>query len=60
MRSGSDRGEFVLRIRPLPNTEPIRSLRWVLKHLLRQHGFVCTDIRQVRNAATDTDVRTDD
>jgi hypothetical protein len=34
---------FVLTLRPLPGVDPIRSLRWVLKGLLRQHGMRCVD-----------------
>jgi hypothetical protein len=30
-------------VEPLPNTDTIRSLRWVLKGLLRQHGMRCVD-----------------
>ena len=26
-------------LQPLPGVDPIRSLRWVLKGLLRQHGM---------------------
>jgi hypothetical protein len=29
---------FVLTLQPLPGTDPIRALRWVLKSLLRQHA----------------------
>ena len=37
---------YVLKLRPLPGTDPIRSLRWVLKRLLRQHGFRCLSLSQ--------------
>jgi hypothetical protein len=41
---------YLLVIRPLPGVDPIRNLRWVLKGLLRQWGFQCTDIREIRDA----------
>jgi hypothetical protein len=34
-----DRPVFVLRLQPLKGVDPIKALRWVLKHLLRQHGM---------------------
>ena len=38
---------FVMRIRPLPdNPDVIRSLRWVLKGLLRQYRFRCESIEE--------------
>jgi hypothetical protein len=36
----------VLTLVPLPGVDEIRALRWVLKRLLRQFGFRCTDIRK--------------
>jgi hypothetical protein len=39
---------FVLTLQPLPGVDPIRSLRWVLKGLLLQHGMRCVDIREER------------
>jgi hypothetical protein len=36
-------------LRPLPGVDPIRALRWVLKGLLRQHGFRCIDLREKQN-----------
>jgi hypothetical protein len=35
---------FVLKLRPLPGVDPIRALRWVLKRLLRDHGFRCISV----------------
>jgi hypothetical protein len=39
-----DRDTFVLTLRPELDVDPIRSLRWVLKRLLRQFGMRCTDL----------------
>jgi hypothetical protein len=36
----------VLTLQPLPGVDPIRSLRWVLKRLLRQFGMRCVDIHK--------------
>jgi hypothetical protein len=33
-------------LQPLPGVDPIRSLRWVLKGLLHQHGMKCVDLRE--------------
>ena len=49
--STSSQSRFVLTLRPLPYVDPVRSLRWVLKGLLRQHGMRCIDIREVRDQA---------
>jgi hypothetical protein len=37
---------FVLTLQPLPGVDPIRSLRWVLKVLIRQHGMRCVNLRE--------------
>jgi len=39
---------FVLTLQPLPGVDAIRSLRWVLKGLLRQHGMRCIDLKEVK------------
>ena len=31
-------------LEPLPHVDAIRSLRWVLKGLLRQHGMRCVGL----------------
>jgi hypothetical protein len=31
--------KFVMTLQPLPGVDGIRSLRWALKGLLRQHGL---------------------
>ena len=36
--------QFVLTLQPLPGVDAIRSLRWVLKGLLRQYGMRCVDL----------------
>jgi hypothetical protein len=40
---------FVLVLQPLPNVDPIRSLHWVPKGLLRQHGMRCVDLREEKS-----------
>jgi hypothetical protein len=37
---------FVVTLVPLPNVDPIRSLRWALKGLLRRHGMRCVDLHE--------------
>jgi hypothetical protein len=36
----------VLTLVPLPGVDAIRSLRWVLKGLLRRHGMRCVSIHE--------------
>ena len=36
-------------LEPLPPVDAIRSLRWVLKGLLRQHGMRCISVREAGN-----------
>lgn len=33
-------------LQPLPGVDAIRSLRWILKAVLRQHGMRCVDLRE--------------
>ena len=33
-------------LEPLPGVDGIRSLRWVLKRLLRQYGMRCVNLRE--------------
>jgi hypothetical protein len=33
-------------LEPLPHVDAIRSLRWILKGLLRQHGMRCVNLRE--------------
>jgi len=33
-------------LEPLPGINSIRSLRWVLRGLLRQHGMRCVNLRE--------------
>ena len=47
--STSSQSQFVLTLRPLPYVDSVRSLRWVLKGLLRQHGMRCVDIREIKH-----------
>jgi hypothetical protein len=39
---------FVLTLQPLPGVDPIKSLRRVLKALLRAYGMRCVDLREER------------
>jgi hypothetical protein len=41
-------GGFVLTLQPEPGVDPIRSLRWALKGLLRRHGLRCVDLHERR------------
>jgi hypothetical protein len=36
-------------LRPLLGVNPIRSLRWALKGLLRQHEMKCVDLREIKS-----------
>jgi hypothetical protein len=45
--SSRGRRQFVLTLRPEPGIDPIRSLRWGLKSLLRRHGLRCVAIMEV-------------
>src|SRR5262245_5023136 len=44
----SERSVFELRIEGRPGAAGVRGLRWLLKALLRRHGFRCLDAREVR------------
>ena len=46
--STGHRPTFVLRIEAKPGAAGIRQLRWLLKTLLRRHGFRCVDAREIR------------
>jgi hypothetical protein len=49
---------FLLRLRSLrPDDETIRNLRWLLKIALRQWGFRCVEISEVRNEGARKDER---
>jgi hypothetical protein len=37
---------FVLTLQPIPGTDGVRAMRWVLKTLLRKHGLRCVSIEQ--------------
>jgi hypothetical protein len=37
---------FTLRVEGKPGTAGIRALRWLLKALLRRHGFRCLDVSE--------------
>jgi hypothetical protein len=43
-----DGATFVMTLRPLRDVNPIRSLRWVLKSLLRQYGMRCIDLQECK------------
>jgi hypothetical protein len=40
------RSTFVLKIEGKPGAAGIHALRFLLKRLLRQYGFVCLDVRE--------------
>ena len=42
---------FVVTLVPLPNVDPIRSLRWALKGLLRRHGMRCVDLHEEKETS---------
>jgi hypothetical protein len=46
MQDREPRPIFTLRIEGKPGTADIRALRWLLKTLLRQHGFRCLDVSE--------------
>jgi hypothetical protein len=47
MRDEAERpAKFVLVLMPLPGTDPIRSLRWILKKMLRQYGMRCVGLHE--------------
>jgi hypothetical protein len=39
---------FVVKLQGKPGAAGIRALRWVLKVLLRRHGFKCLEAHEVR------------
>jgi hypothetical protein len=39
MTDAKERPVFVVHLRPEPNIDPIRALRWALKRLLRDYGM---------------------
>jgi hypothetical protein len=46
---------FILRIEGRPGAEGIRSLRWLLKTLLRRHGFRCVEVSETSSNENDYD-----
>jgi hypothetical protein len=49
----TERTIFTLRIAGKPGTAGIHALKFLLKRLLRQHDFVCLDIREESAPAPD-------
>jgi len=43
------RPTFTLRLEGKPGADNIKSLRWVLKRLLRRYGLKCLDAREVHD-----------
>ena len=42
---------FVIKLRPVrSDSDAIRGLRWILKTLLRRHGFQCIDARKEQSS----------
>jgi hypothetical protein len=52
------RAVFTLRIAGKPGTAGIHALKFLLKRLLRQHGFVALDVREETEPITYTQVFT--
>jgi hypothetical protein len=52
-RNREPRPIFILRIEGKPGAAGIHALRFLLKRLLRQYGFVCVDIREEPAPAPD-------
>jgi hypothetical protein len=50
-----DRRIFILKIEGKPGTEGIRSLRWLLKTLLRRHGLRCVEVSETSSNEKDYD-----
>jgi hypothetical protein len=44
---------FALKIEGKPGGASIRALRFLLKRLLKQYGFVCRDIREILDRPDD-------
>jgi hypothetical protein len=42
-----DRPVFILKIEGKRGADNIKSLRWVLKRLLRRYGLKCLDVREI-------------
>jgi hypothetical protein len=40
---------YVLRLRARPGVDAVRELRWILKRLLRSHGFRCLSATEETN-----------
>jgi len=39
----NDQPVFVVRLRPQPNVDPIKALRWFLRSALRRYGLLCIE-----------------
>jgi hypothetical protein len=48
---GTPRTVFIVKLRPLPNTDAILELRQALKLLLRRHRLRCVSIAEERDEA---------
>jgi len=48
----SERPVFIVRLRPLPDVDPIYSLRQALKSALRQHGLQALSCEEENHATT--------
>jgi hypothetical protein len=40
---------FVLRLRALKDVDPLRALRWILKHMLRDYGMQAISCEEESN-----------
>jgi hypothetical protein len=46
MTTADERPIFLLRLRPLKGTDPIRALRWILKRVLRDHKMQALSVEE--------------
>jgi hypothetical protein len=50
----TDRPIYIAKFRPLPDVDPVRSLRVMLKEALRLHGLQCLSLVEENLHATQT------
>jgi hypothetical protein len=51
--SANERPIYVVRLQPMPGTDPIKAVRWLLKAALRLYGLRCLSVREEPRAAED-------
>jgi hypothetical protein len=55
-RKREPRPIFTLRVEGKPGADNIRALRWLLKSLLRQHGFRCLDVSECEPSTIEEEI----